>query len=132
PTLTDVEKHDLACAVREAVGDEITLVAGVGTYDTAHSIDLAREHAKLGVDGLLVVTPYYSKPSQAGVIAHTTAVADSTDLPVMRNGTPGRSGIARAYATLLRLGENPRVRAVKDVKAVMLPGSGVMAQTDLA
>ncbi|MGO1199387.1 MAG: dihydrodipicolinate synthase family protein, partial [Dermabacteraceae bacterium] len=83
PTLTDVEKFDLARAVRDAVGPDITVVAGVGTYDTAHSIDLAREHAKLGIDGLLVVTPYYSKPSQAGVISHTTAIADSTDLPVM-------------------------------------------------
>ena len=132
PTLTDVEKHDLARAVREAVGDGITLIAGVGTYDTAHSIDLAREHAKLGVDGLLVVTPYYSKPSQAGVIAHTTAIADSTDLPVMLYDIPGRSGIALAYETLLRLGENPRIRAVKDAKGDMLQASRVMARTDLA
>ncbi|MGO2361010.1 MAG: dihydrodipicolinate synthase family protein, partial [Brachybacterium tyrofermentans] len=70
--------------MRAAVGPEVKVVAGVGTYDTAHSIDLARAHAELeGLDGLLVVTPYYSKPSQAGVIAHTTAIADATDLPVM-------------------------------------------------
>ena len=131
PTLTDVEKFELAKAVREAVGPEITVVAGVGTYDTAHSIDLAREHAKLGIDGLLVVTPYYSKPSQAGVIAHTTAVADSTDLPVMLYDIPGRSGIPLTYETLLRLGENPRIVAVKDAKGDLHQASRVMAATDL-
>ncbi|HEX7350155.1 4-hydroxy-tetrahydrodipicolinate synthase [Brachybacterium sp.] len=131
PTLTDVEKLDLARAVREAVGSEITVLAGVGTYDTAHSIDLAREHAKLGLDGLLVVTPYYSKPSQAGVIAHTTAIADSTDLPVMLYDIPGRSGIPLAYETIMRLGENPRILAVKDAKADLQQASRIMAQSDL-
>ena len=131
PTLTDVEKLELARAVRDAVGPEIRVVAGVGTYDTAHSIDLAREHAKLGLDGLLVVTPYYSKPSQAGVIAHTTAIADSTDLPVMLYDIPGRSAIPLAYETLMRLGENPRILAVKDAKADLQQASRIMAQTDL-
>jgi 4-hydroxy-tetrahydrodipicolinate synthase len=127
PTLTDVEKIDLARAVIEAVGEEATVVAGVGTYDTAHSIDLARAHAEVGVDGLLVVTPYYSKPSQAGVIAHTTAIADSTELPVMLYDIPGRSGIPLAHETLLRLGENPRILAVKDAKADLQQASLVMA-----
>ena len=131
PTLTDVEKLELARAVKSAVDPEITVVAGVCTYDTAHSIDLAREHAKLGVDGLLVVTPYYSKPSQAGIIAHTTAIADSTDLPVMLYDIPGRTGTPLSTATLLRLGENPRIRAVKDAKADLHQASMVMAQTDL-
>ncbi|MGO1259834.1 MAG: 4-hydroxy-tetrahydrodipicolinate synthase, partial [Brachybacterium sp.] len=131
PTLTDVEKLELARAVRDAVGPEVTVVAGVGTYDTAHSIDLAREHAKLGIDGLLVVTPYYSKPSQAGIIAHTTAIADSTDLPVMLYDIPGRTGTPLSFETLLRLGENPRILAVKDAKADLQQASRVMAQTDL-
>ncbi len=131
PTLTDVEKFELARAVRDAVGPDVTVIAGVGTYDTAHSIDLAREHAKLGIDGLLVVTPYYSKPSQAGVIAHTTAIADSTDLPVMLYDIPGRSGIPLSYETLLRLGENPRIVAVKDAKGDLHQASRVMAETDL-
>ncbi|WP_114855278.1 4-hydroxy-tetrahydrodipicolinate synthase [Brachybacterium sp. YJGR34] len=132
PTLTDVEKLELTRAVREAVGPEVTVVAGVGTYDTAHSIDLAREHAKLGVDGLLVVTPYYSKPSQAGVIAHTTAVADSTDLPVMLYDIPGRTGTPLAEETLLRLGEHERILAVKDAKADLLQATLVMERTGLA
>lgn len=131
PTLTDVEKFELARAVRDAVGPEVTVVAGVGTYDTAHSIDLAREHAKLGIDGLLVVTPYYSKPSQAGIIAHTTAIADSTDLPVMLYDIPGRTGTPLSFETLLRLGENPRILAVKDAKADLQQASRVMAETDL-
>lgn len=131
PTLTDVEKHDLARAVREAIGPSITLVAGVGTYDTAHSIDLAREHEKLGVDGLLVVTPYYSKPSQAGIIAHITEIADSTPLPVMLYDIPGRTGIPLTYETLLRLAENPRIVAVKDAKGDLHQASRVMENTDL-
>lgn len=132
PTLTDREKLDLARAVRAAVGEDVRVVAGVGTYDTAHSVDLAREHARLGLDGLLVVTPYYSKPSQAGVIAHTTAIADATDLPVMLYDIPGRSGIPLAYETLLRLGEHERILAVKDAKADLQQATMVMAQTDLA
>ncbi|MGP9537839.1 4-hydroxy-tetrahydrodipicolinate synthase [Brachybacterium sp. AOP43-C2-M15] len=131
PTLTDVEKLALTRAVLDAVGSEATVVAGVGTYDTAHSIDLAREHAELGVDGLLVVTPYYSKPSQAGVVAHTTAVADATELPVMLYDIPGRTGTPLSTETLLRLGENPRIRAVKDAKADLQQASLIMAQTDL-
>lgn len=132
PTLSDREKLDLARAVRAAVGEDVRVVAGVGTYDTAHSVDLAREHARLGLDGLLVVTPYYSKPSQAGVIAHTTAIADATDLPVMLYDIPGRSGIPLAYETLLRLGEHERILAVKDAKADLQQATLVMAQSDLA
>lgn len=131
PTLTDVEKLDLARAVVEAVGEKASVVAGVGTYDTAHSIDLARAHAEVGVDGLLVVTPYYSKPTQAGVIAHTTAIADSTELPVMLYDIPGRAGIPLELPTLLRLAEHPRIIAVKDAKADLQQASLVMAQTDL-
>ena len=131
PTLTDVEKIDLTSAVRAAVGPEVTVVSGVGTYDTAHSIDLAREHAKLGIDGLLIVTPYYSKPSQAGVIAHCTAIADSTDLPVMLYDIPGRTGTALTTDTLLRLGEHPRISAIKDAKGDLQQAGRVMAETDL-
>ncbi|MFC5316937.1 MULTISPECIES: 4-hydroxy-tetrahydrodipicolinate synthase [Brachybacterium] len=132
PTLTDVEKIELSRAVRDAVGPEVRVVAGVGTYDTAHSIDLARAHADLGLDGLLVVTPYYSKPSQAGVIAHTTAIADSTDLPVMLYDIPSRTGTALSYETLLRLGEHDRILAVKDAKGDLQQASRIMAETGLA
>lgn len=131
PTTDDDEKCALVSAVREAVGPEVRIVAGVGSNDTRHSVALARRSAALGVDGLLVVTPYYSKPSQAGVIAHTTAIADSTDLPVMLYDIPGRSGIPLALETILRLAENPRILAVKDAKGDLQQASRVMAQTDL-
>ena len=131
PVLADREKLDLARSVQEAVGHRTRIVAGVGTYDTAHSIELARAHAALGVDGLLVVVPYYSKPTQDGIISHCTAIADSTDLPVMLYDIPGRSGIPLSYETLLRLGENPRIVAVKDAKGDLHQASRVMAATDL-
>ncbi|MEE1618832.1 4-hydroxy-tetrahydrodipicolinate synthase [Brachybacterium sp. J153] len=132
PTLTDTEKLDLARAVREAVGPGTTVVAGVGTYDTAHSVQAARDHAALGLDGLLVVTPYYSKPSQAGVIAHTEAIADATDLPVMLYDIPGRSGIPLAEETLLRLAEHERILAVKDAKGDLHQATRVMDRTGIA
>ncbi|MBI3689450.1 MAG: dihydrodipicolinate synthase family protein, partial [Mycolicibacterium aromaticivorans] len=81
PTTTDDEKRALLAAVLEAVGDRARIVAGAGTYDTAHSVHLAKTAAAEGAHGLLVVTPYYSRPPQAGLIAHFTTVADATDLP---------------------------------------------------
>lgn len=132
PTLSDAEKVRLARAVREAAGPEVMILAGVGTYDTAHSIELARAHADLALDGLLVVTPYYSKPTQAGIIAHTRAVADATDLPVMLYDIPGRSGVPLELETLQRLGEHERILAVKDAKGDLQQAGIVMASTDLA
>ncbi|MBO9706219.1 MAG: dihydrodipicolinate synthase family protein, partial [Arthrobacter sp.] len=82
-TLTDDENVGMFRAVKEAVGDRAVIIAGTGTNDTAHSIQLSRRAEEVGVDGLLIVTPYYNKPSQAGVQAHFEAVADSTGLPVM-------------------------------------------------
>lgn len=132
PTLSDREKLDLARAVKEAVGEDVTVVSGVGTYDTAHSIELARMHTELGVDGLLVVSPYYSKPSQEGIYAHCVAIADSTDLPVMLYDIPGRTGVPISYDTMLRLGEHERIAAVKDAKGDLHQATMVMARTDLA
>ena len=92
PTTTDAEKIDLVRAVVEAVGQRAHIIAGAGSNNTAHSIESARAAAKAGANGLLVVTPYYSKPPQEGVLAHFTAVADATDLPVMVYDIPGRTG----------------------------------------
>ncbi len=94
PTTTDAEKADLVQAVVEAVGDRAHVIAGVGTFDTVHSIHLAQQAAKAGAHGLLVVTPYYSKPPQAGILAHFRMVADATDLPVVVYDIPGRTGTA--------------------------------------
>src|SRR3569833_665693 len=94
PTTTDAEKDAVLRAVVEAVGDRASVVAGVGTNDTRHTVELARAAEKAGADGLQVVTPYYSKPPQAGLLHHFRTVADSCGLPVMLYDIPGRSGTA--------------------------------------
>ncbi|MBA0126153.1 4-hydroxy-tetrahydrodipicolinate synthase [Haloechinothrix sp. YIM 98757] len=132
PTTSDREKADLVRAVVEAVGDRATVVSGAGTYDTAHSVELAREAEKAGAHGLLVVTPYYSRPTQAGLHAHFTAVADATELPVMLYDIPPRSVVPIEVDTLRRLAEHPRILAVKDAKGDLLTGSEVIANTQLA
>jgi 4-hydroxy-tetrahydrodipicolinate synthase len=132
PTTTDAEKADLVRAVVDAVGDRAAVLAGVGTFDTAHSVQLAEQAAKSGADALLVVTPYYSKPPQAGLLAHFRAVADAVAVPVMLYDIPSRTGLAIQTETLLRLAEHPRIVAVKDAKGDLVASSRVMAQTDLA
>src|SRR3954454_3625848 len=107
PTISDSEQHAVLEAVLDAVGDRATVVAGVGTNDTAHSIDKARSAARLGVHGLMVVTPYYNKPPQSGLLRHFTAVADSTDLPVMLYDIPLRSVVPIEVETLVRAAEHP-------------------------
>lgn len=132
PTTTDDEKDHLLRAVLEAAGGRGHVVAGVGTNDTAHSVCLARRAAAAGAHGLLVVAPYYSRPTQDGLLAHVRAVADATDLPVMLYDIPGRSCVQFETETLLRLGEHPRVVAVKDAKADLQAASRVMSGSDLA
>jgi 4-hydroxy-tetrahydrodipicolinate synthase len=132
PTTTDAEKEALLRAVLEAVGDRARVLAGVGTNDTTHTIDLAEQAAKAGAHGLLVVTPYYSKPPAEGLVAHFTAVADATDLPVMVYDIPGRTGVRIGTAALLRLASHPRIVAVKEATGDLFAGSEVMAETGLA
>ncbi|MBP2338401.1 4-hydroxy-tetrahydrodipicolinate synthase [Saccharothrix coeruleofusca] len=132
PTTDEAEKLDLIRAVVEAVGDRATVMSGAGTYDTAHSVGVARKAQDAGAHGLLVVTPYYSRPTQAGLLAHFTAVADAVDVPVMLYDIPPRSIVPIEVDTLLRLAEHPRVLAVKDAKGDLAAGSRVMAETDLA
>ena len=132
PTTTDTEKAELVRAVVDAVGDRAAVVAGVGTFDTEHSVELAAQAAKAGAHGTLVVTPYYSRPPQAGLLAHFRAVAEATDLPVMLYDIPHRSGVAIATETLLRLAEHPQIVAVKDAKGDLTATSAVTAATDLA
>ncbi|MFB9432694.1 4-hydroxy-tetrahydrodipicolinate synthase [Streptoalloteichus tenebrarius] len=132
PTTTDAEKAELVRAVVDAVGDRATVVAGAGTYDTAHSVHLARAAERAGAHGLLLVTPYYSKPPQAGLLAHFTTVADAVELPVMLYDIPPRSVVPIEVDTLLRLAEHPRILAVKDAKGDLTAGSRVLHETDLA
>ncbi|MBA3744868.1 4-hydroxy-tetrahydrodipicolinate synthase [Sporichthya sp.] len=132
PTTTDAEKEQVIRAVVEAVGDRASVVAGVGTNDTRHTIELARQAEKAGAGGLLVVTPYYNKPPQSGLAAHFSAVADATGLPVILYDIPARSGVPIATDTLLRLAEHDRIVAVKDAKDDLGAASTVMANTNLA
>ena len=132
PTTTDSEKAEIVKAVVEAVGSDAAVVAGVGTNDTAHTIEVAHQAAEAGADGLLVVTPYYSKPSQAGIIEHFTAVADATDLPIMLYDIPGRTGTPIETKTLIELADHPRIVAVKDAKGLVVESATVMANTTLA
>ncbi|TQS29901.1 4-hydroxy-tetrahydrodipicolinate synthase [Microbispora sp. KK1-11] len=131
PTTSDEEKDRILRAVVEAVGDRATVVAGAGTNDTRHSVELAEAAERAGAHGLLVVTPYYNKPPQEGLLRHFTAVADATGLPVMLYDIPGRAGVPITIETLFRLAEHPRIAAVKDAKGDLFAGSQVMASTDL-
>jgi 4-hydroxy-tetrahydrodipicolinate synthase len=132
PTTSDEEKSELIRAVVSAVGDRATVVAGAGTYDTAHSIHLSREAEKAGAHGLLLVTPYYSRPPQSGLVQHFTAIADATNLPVMLYDIPPRSVIPIEVETLQRLSEHPRIVAVKDARNDLRVGTEVLATTTLA
>ncbi len=131
PVTSDGEKDRLLRAVVEAVGDRASIVAGVGTNDTAHTKELARQAARAGADGLLVVTPYYSKPPQHALLAHFRAVADAAALPVLLYDIPGRTGTPIATETLVRLAEHPNIVGVKDAKDDVAATSQVLARTDL-
>jgi 4-hydroxy-tetrahydrodipicolinate synthase len=113
PTLTDGERLDLFRAALESVGERATVVAGTGTYSTAHSIHLSEQAAALGVDGLLVVTPYYNKPPQRGIVAHFEAIARATDRPIVVYNIPARVVVNIEPETISRLAEIETVRAVK-------------------
>lgn len=132
PTTTDAEKERLLRTVVEAVGDRAMIVAGVGTNDTRHTIELAAAAEKAGAHGLLVVAPYYNKPPQAGLVRHFSAVADATGLPVMLYDIPHRAGIPIASETLVELAAHERIVAVKDAKGDPTATSWVTARTDLA
>ncbi|WP_369180659.1 4-hydroxy-tetrahydrodipicolinate synthase [Streptomyces mutabilis] len=132
PTTTDAEKAALVTAVREAVGDRVTLVAGVGTADTRHTVELALAAEKAGADGLLVVAPYYSRPPQDAVEAHFREVADASGLPLVVYDIPGRTGTRVEPDTLARLADHPRIVAVKDCSYDLLGTQRVLSRTDLA
>ncbi|MFC8792365.1 4-hydroxy-tetrahydrodipicolinate synthase [Streptomyces cinereoruber] len=132
PTTTDAEKTALVRAVREAVGPGPSVLAGVGSADTAHTAGLAREAEEAGADGLLVVTPYYSRPPQAAVEAHFLKAADATGLPVMVYDVPGRTGTRVEPATMRRLAAHPRIVAVKDCAYDLLGSARLIAETGLA
>ncbi|MFF9766700.1 4-hydroxy-tetrahydrodipicolinate synthase [Streptomyces sp. NPDC014636] len=132
PTTSDEEKTRLITAVREAVGDRAALVAGVGTADTRHTVELTLAAGKAGADGVLVVTPYYSRPPQEAVAGHFRQIADASELPVMLYDIPGRTGTRIEPETMIRLAGHPRIVAVKDCSYDFLGTQKVLARTELA
>jgi 4-hydroxy-tetrahydrodipicolinate synthase len=132
PTTDDGEKLDLLRAVRDEVGPDVLIICGTGSNDTRHSERLSAAAADNGADAVLAVTPYYNKPTQAGLIAHFTAVADATELPVMLYDVPTRAGVAMEAATLAELAAHPRIRAVKDAKGDLFEATDVLHRTSLA
>ncbi|MCX4822252.1 4-hydroxy-tetrahydrodipicolinate synthase [Streptomyces sp. NBC_01142] len=132
PTTSDAEKTALVRAVREAVGERASIVAGVGSADTRHTVELARAAEEAGADGVLVVTPYYSRPPQAAVEAHFRRVADAVGIPLMLYDIPGRTGTRIEPETMLRLAEHPGIVAVKDCAYDLLGATKVIARTSVA
>jgi 4-hydroxy-tetrahydrodipicolinate synthase len=131
PTLTDDERFQLYEAAVAEVGDRATVVAGTGTYDTAHSIHLTERADSLGVDGFLVVTPYYSKPTPRGILEHFKAIAAATDKPVVVYNIPARVVINIEPETMCELAEIPNVKAVKQANADLDQARTILAETDL-
>lgn len=132
PTTTDAEKTQVIETVLEAVGDRAHIIAGASTYDTRHSVRLAQAAEKAGAHGLLLVTPYYNKPTQEGIAAHFTAIADAADLPVMLYDIPPRSVIGISDETFARLAEHPRIISVKDATGDLAKSHRVRVATGLA
>ncbi len=130
-TLEDHEKEGLVRAAKSAVGDRAKIIAGTSTNHTSHDLEMARRAERAGADGQLVVTPYYNKPSQDGVFAHFTAVANAADLPLMIYDIPGRSGIPIQTETILRLAEHPRIMSLKDAKNDITATTEVLTKTEL-
>ena len=131
-TKTDEEDLAVLAAVLEAVGDRATIIAGVGTNDTAHSVEAAKVAAEAGAHGVLAVTPFYNRPPQEGLVRHFTAIADATDLPMITYDIPKRTGTAIELDTLKRLAEHPRIVANKDAKGDLDFAQWGMRETGLA
>lgn len=132
PTTTTEEDGRLLEAVLDEVGDRATVVAGVGTNDTRHSSQLAAQAGKLSAHGLLIVTPYYNKPPQAGIVAHMNTVAEAGGgAPVMVYDIPGRSGVQIAESTYVELVKNPLIIAMKDAVGNLERGAWLMRETGI-
>ena len=131
PTTSDDEKLEIIKVVKKAVAGKAKVIAGAGNNETSHSVEQAKWAADAGADGLLVVTPYYNKPPQAGIEAHFIAMADATDLPVMMYDIPGRTGIQIEPDTIVKLAEHPRIAALKDAKGDVASTSWVIKRSGI-
>ncbi len=130
-TLTDKEKLQLVTVGKSVAGGKAKIITGGGSNETAHAIELYKASEKAGADGAMVVTPYYNKPTQAGILTHFRLIADATDLPVILYDIPGRTGVPIQYETILRAAKHPNIVAVKDAKGDLMEVSRVLNQTDL-
>ncbi len=130
-TLTDPEKLKLVEVAKSVAGNRAKIITGGGSNETAHAIELYKHSEKAGADAVMIVTPYYNKPTQAGVLTHFRMIADATDLPVILYDIPGRTGIPIRYETILRAAQHPNIRAIKDAKGDFAEVSRVLNQTDL-
>ncbi|PJJ72521.1 4-hydroxy-tetrahydrodipicolinate synthase [Diaminobutyricimonas aerilata] len=130
-TLTDPEKVRLVEVGKDVAAGRARIITGGGSNETAHAIELYRASEKAGADGVMVVTPYYNKPTQAGILTHFRLVADATDLPVILYDIPGRTGVPIRYETILRAAKHPNILAVKDAKGDLSEVSRVLNQTEL-
>ena len=131
PTLTDDERLELFRVAVDTLNGRASVVAGTGTYSTAHSVHLTREAHELGVDGLLVVTPYYNKPPARGIVEHFRAIADVSDRPIIVYNIPGRVVINIEPETIVDLAEIPTVRAVKQANDDLVQARRIVGETDL-
>jgi 4-hydroxy-tetrahydrodipicolinate synthase len=131
PTTSDEEKVEIIKVVRKATGGKLKIIAGAGNNETSHSVEQAKLAADAGADGLLVVTPYYNKPPQAGIEAHFRAMADATNVPVMLYDIPGRTGIAIEPDTICRLAEHKNIVALKDAKGDVASTSWVIKRSGI-
>jgi 4-hydroxy-tetrahydrodipicolinate synthase len=131
PTLSDAERVELFATAVGAIGDRATVIAGTGTYSTEHSVHLTRRAHEVGVDGFLVVTPYYSKPPVEGIVRHFRAIADESDRPIVVYNIPQRVVLNLEPDTLARLAEIPTVRAVKQATTDLDQARRILADTDL-
>ncbi|BDZ47599.1 hypothetical protein GCM10025866_35080 [Naasia aerilata] len=130
-TLTDPEKVRLVEVGKDVAAGRAKIITGGGSNETAHAIELYRKSEKAGADGVMIVTPYYNKPTQAGILTHFRMIADATDLPVILYDIPGRTGVQIRYETILRASKHPNILAIKDAKGDLSEVSRVLNQTDL-
>jgi 4-hydroxy-tetrahydrodipicolinate synthase len=130
-TLTDSEKIRLVEVAKSVANGRAKIITGGGSNETAHAIELYKASEKAGADGVMIVTPYYNKPTQAGILTHFRLIADATNLPVIMYDIPGRTGVEIKYETILRLAKHPNIVALKDAKGDFSEVSRVLNQTDL-
>jgi 4-hydroxy-tetrahydrodipicolinate synthase len=130
-TLTDPEKIRLVEVAKSVANGRAKIITGGGSNETAHAIELYKASEKAGADAVMIVTPYYNKPTQAGILTHFRMIADATELPVILYDIPGRTGVEIKYETILRAAKHPNIKAVKDAKGNLSEVSRVLNQTDL-